>query len=94
MLFLLFFIPFVKGYKMTIVENSDIEDGKFLATVLPPNQINDLVATLRCNQMENCNHFHMNDTGIFFLSILVETKQGTGTSYIRRCKLSKLHIIF
>ena len=73
------------------MKNLDIEVGKFLDPVLPPNQINDLVPTFWCNQMKDCNHFYMNDTGIFFLFELLKMKTGTWTSYIRRCKL---HIIF
>ena len=87
MLFWLFLLPFVNGCNLKVVKSSDIEEGKFLDTVLPPNQINDLVATPQCNQMENCYHFYMNDTGIFFLSVLLKTKDGTGISYIRSCKL-------
>ena len=80
---ILLILSFVRGFHVNMVENSDISKGTFLNQVLQPNQISDLVATLRCDQMKDCQHIFTNDTGIFFLSSLAEIKTGTGTTYAK-----------
>ena len=79
----LLMLPFVRSYNVNMVENSDISIGTFLKQVFPPNQISDLVAALKCNQMKDCQHIFSNDTGIFFLSSLTEIKTGSGTTYFK-----------
>lgn len=91
MKFLLFiFTPFMEGYNeynLTIVKNMDIVDGDFVDQVLPPNQVSKVMATVICHQMEDCNHFFKNDTGIYFLSLYTKLKEGTGTLYHMNRKL-------
>ena len=84
----LFLLSLVKANHVTLVKDKDVSEGSFLSTILSPNTP-DLVATMHCNRIEECNHLYKNDTGIYFLSSYTAITEGTGSMYFNSTFLSK-----